>query len=440
MPETKKGILESTGPMTPSESDSSRKILKHLYFLRLITISFLFLMAVLAVAVLNIHLPVWPLGLIMMLMVGSNLLIRYLLRLERWNSFYLIYSQLILEVLLFGGVLYYTGGATNPFTFLFLIPLAVAATVIPGLPTWSLTTLTVILYSLLLKFYVPLAYGEHAHHHMADGGQFTQHVLGMWFGFLVSAVLVTWFITYLSRELKQRDRDISEARQRELRDQQMVTLGTLAAGTAHELGTPLASLAVITGELTDGFDPERHAELFENQQILRQQIERCKKILSVLSDSAGESRAGEGHLMSVGQFIDHVTSHWSDQRPEMLWSRLDKAELKGRLLFDTTLSQAIINLLNNAADATRDQVEIEATTHDDFLELDILDRGEGMSDEQIAKAGDVSFSSKPDGMGIGLFLAITTVRRSGGDIAFSRRPGGGTITRIRLPLLESAHD
>ena len=426
--------------MTSQEWDSSQKILKHLYFLRLITISFLFLMAVLAVAVLNIHLPVVPLGLIMILMVGSNLLVRYLLEIGHWNSFYLIFSQLILEILLFGGVLYYTGGATNPFTFLFLIPLAVAATVIPGLPTWLLTLLTVVLYSLLLKFYVPLGYGEHAHHHMGDGGQFTQHVLGMWFGFLVSAVLVTWFVTYLSRELKQRDRDINEARQRELRDQQMVTLGTLAAGTAHELGTPLASLAVVTGELTDGYDPERHAELFDNQRILRQQIERCKQILSVLSDSAGESRAGEGHLMTAGEFVEHVVGHWSEQRPDMVWSRHDRSPLEGRLLFDTTLSQAVINLLNNAADATREDVRVEVSCDVGFLEVDILDRGQGMTEEQIAKAGDVSFSSKPDGMGIGLFLAITTVRRTGGGIGFQRRDGGGTITRIRLPLLESRHD
>ncbi len=425
--------------MTQPELNSSQKILRHLYLLRLITISFLFLMAVLAVAVLNIHLPVLPLGLIMILMVASNLLIRYLLQLGRWNSFYLILSQLILEILLFAGVLYYTGGATNPFTFLFLIPLAVSATVIPGLPTWSLTVLTVLLYSLLLEFYVPLGYGEHAHHHMADSGQFTQHVLGMWFGFLVSAVLVTWFVTYLSRELKQRERDISEARQRELRDQQMVTLGTLAAGTAHELGTPLASLAVVTGELTDGFDPKQHADLFENQKILRQQIERCKTILSVLSDSAGESRAGEGHLMASNEFVDHVITHWTGQRPELRWSRRDKSALQGHLLFDTTVSQAVINLLNNAADATREGVEIESLTDAEFLEMDILDRGQGMSDEQIAKAGDVSFSSKPDGMGIGLFLAITTVRRGGGDIGFKRRQGGGTITRIRLPLLKSTN-
>ena len=85
---------------------------------------------------------------------------------------------------------------------------------------------------------------------MQHDGQFSQHVLGMWFGFMVSAMLVTWFITNLSRVLKQREKDIADARQRELRDQQMVTLGTLAAGTAHELGTPLASLAIIVmGEL-----------------------------------------------------------------------------------------------------------------------------------------------------------------------------------------------
>ena len=82
----------------------------------------------------------------------------------------------------------------------------------------------------------------------------------------------------------------------------MVTLGTLAAGTAHELGTPLASLAIIAGEITDGFSKHSHPDLFENQAILRDQIQRCKKILSVLSDSTGESRADAGFLMSVQDF------------------------------------------------------------------------------------------------------------------------------------------
>jgi two-component system sensor histidine kinase RegB len=345
----------------------------------------------------------------------------------------------MIEIISFSLILYFAGGATNPLTFFYLIPLAIAATVIPGRYTWVLTIITIVLYSLLLEFYIPLSYQMHDHQHMQPGNsQFNQHVLGMWFGFLVSALLVTWFITYLAQELKSRDIAINEARQRELRDQQMVTLGTLAAGTAHELSTPLATLAIVSGELTDGFDPEKHEELFENQQILRQQIARCKDILSVLSESAGEARADEGYLIPTEDFIDQTIHHWQSLRDGMLYE-LHKAAMpfKARLLFDKTISQSVINLLNNAAEVSTEPLQINTQINEDMLEIEIIDNGPGMSDEQIKMAGETSFSDKPHGMGIGLFLAISTLRRSGGSVQFERLTHTGTSTLITMPLILS---
>lgn len=427
----------------PKESfERPGKILRQLYLLRIFTLTFIFLMILLAELGLSLDLPMFPLTIILSLMVSTNLIARYFIKSHKGNTFYLIFIQLLLEILTFSGILFYTGGATNPFTFFYLIPLVIAAIVIPGLPTWVLTALTVLLYSLLLKFYVPLGYDMQGHHHeISPHGQFSQHVFGMWFGFVVSASLATWFITYLSRELKQRDHAIAEARQRELRDQQMVTLGTLAAGTAHELGTPLASLAVISGEITDGFDAQQYPELFEHQKILRGQIKRCKKILSVLSDSAGESRAESGYLMLVDEFVDQIMQKWQLQRPDMPFDiQHQRGRSCGQLLYDRTVSQALINLLNNAADATTGSIKIAIEADDKCIKMNIYDSGIGMSDEQIALAGDVSFSSKPDGMGIGLFLAITTIRRSGGSVGFQRMETSGTCTKIKLPLIESRHD
>lgn len=398
-------------------------------------------MVLLALFGLNINLPVLPLSIILLIMAVTNLITRYFIDSGKEITDRIIFIQLLLEITSFSLILFFSGGATNPFTFFYLIPLAIAATVIPGKQTWILTSVTVVTYSLLLKYYVPLTYHKHDHQQlMGNDGQFSQHVLGMWFGFLVSAVLVTWFITYLSKELKQRDQAISEARQREMRDQQMVTLGTLAAGTAHELGTPLASLAVVTGEITDGFDPDEQPELFENQKILRQQINRCKNILSVLSDSVGESRADAGHLVAASDFIQQTLKLWQQQRPGIPCKiQLEDNQWHGQILHDRTISQAIINLLNNAADATTDSIEVRSFTDDNDLCIEIQDSGSGMSNEQIALAGDVSFSTKPDGMGIGLFLAITTIRRSGGSVSFQRLNSGGTTTQVKLLLIQSTH-
>lgn len=428
--------------MSKTNISSSNRILRQLYFLRNITIVFIVVMTGMALLGLKINLPVIPLSIIVLIMTVTNLITRLIIDSGRTVTEKIIFIQLLLEILSFSLILFFAGGATNPFTFFYLIPLALAATVIPGVPTWILTSLTVILYSLLLKYYIPLSYKMMDHQHVpAKDGQFSQHVLGMWFGFLVSAILVTWFITYLSRELKQREQAIAEAKQREMRDQQMVTLGTLAAGTAHELGTPLASLAIITGELTEGFSQQKHPELFENQAILRDQIQRCKKILSVLSDSTGESRADAGYLMPVNEFLELVFNQWHEQRPDTsVKNHIESLQPSLKLLYDKTISQAIINLLNNAAEATQEPVEIHTSIDEDQLLINIKDSGSGLSEQQIAMAGEVSFSNKPDGMGIGLFLAITTIRRSGGSVEFQTRPAGGTSTLVSLALIQSSNE
>jgi len=423
--------------MINNRLSSTLRILRQLYLLRNITIGLIALMVVLAVFWLDINLPVHALSIILLIMATANLLTWWLIHSGRAITEKLLFMQLLLEIFSFALILYFSGGATNPFTFFFLIPLAIAATVMPGKPTWVLTAITMALYTLLLKFYIPLSYKMHDHQAMANGdGAFNQHVLGMWFGFMVSALLVSWFITHLAQELKQRDEAIAEARRRELRDQQMVTLGTLAAGTAHELGSPLASLAIVSGELTEGFDPQQYPELFENQQILRQQIQRCKNILSVLSDSSGETRADAGYRLSASAFAEKILQLWILQRPQARY-QLHSENLPddSSVLYDKTISQALINLLNNADDATQQPIDIHIAADQQQLSLRISDTGQGLSDEQIARAGETSFSNKPDGMGIGLFLSITTIRRCGGDIRFARRQSGGTDTFIHLPLI-----
>jgi two-component system sensor histidine kinase RegB len=408
-----------------------------LFRLRNITMMFVMVMVLLAWFALGINLPVVPIGLILVTMGVINLVTRRVIGRSREISDRVIFNQLVIDIFSFSLILYFSGGATNPFTFFYLIPLAISATIIPGRRTWILAVLTVGIYSLLLKYYVPLTYFGHEHHDMsAHDGLFTQHIIGMWFGFGVSATLVTWFVTYLSRELKQRDRDIAEARRRELRDQQMITLGTLAAGTAHELGTPLASLAIVTGELTQGYDPAQHPELFADQATLRREIQRCKDILSQLAETVGESRAETGHPVEAQEFVERIVDRWRQQRSvPPCETHLPDGPLARNLIYDQTIAQAMINLLNNSADVTAEKVSINISATEQALQIDILDDGDGFSDEAIAMAGEFSFTSKPHGMGIGLFLALTTLRRAGGDVQFMRQNPAGTCTRVMLPFL-----
>lgn len=421
--------------MQNNHLNSSLKILQHIFFFRNFTILFVCVMVLIATFSLNLQLPALSLGIIVLIITVANIISFYLLKHLKTISNSTIFFQLLFDIFSFSIIFYLSGGATNPFTFYYLIPIAISATVIPGKLTWLLMTIAIAAYSVLLKYYQPLSTSGHQHHQMDMDGMFSQHILGMWFGFLISAILLTWFITRLAKELKQRDEAIANAHENELRYEQMVTLGTLATGTAHELGTPLATISIIAEELTDGFEEKNQPDLFHNKKIIRDQIARCKTILSVLSDKTGESRAETGHLIPIQKYLEQTIQHWQDTRHDVSSRIQINPQLTGMILSDKTLSQALINLINNSADASEHDIQITAElSKQQECTLTITDNGIGMSDEQIALAGDVSFSTKPHGMGIGLFLALTTIRRYGGSVHFKRQQPTGTQTIISLPL------
>jgi two-component system sensor histidine kinase RegB len=340
--------------------------------------------------------------------------------------------QLGIDVAAIAALLYFSGGATNPFAWLFLIPLMIAATVLPARSTWLIAGLATLCYSLLMRYYVPL--GAHDNH-LGHGDSFSQHVFGMWFGFVMSACLIAWFVAGMARSLRTRDRLLAEAREKALRDEQLVALGTLATGTAHELGTPLATMAVVTHELERaGFPDVTQRKL----RILREQIGRCKTALSTLSASAGEVRAEAGGLVPVQGFLETLLERWRRRHPDtQLAVTVTAGNPNTGIINEQTLVQALINLLDNAADASPRDLALLARWHDTGLEIEILDRGPGVMPPVTEQVDLPKSSDKEFGLGLGLFLAHATVQRMGGDIRLVDREGGGTRTQIRLPLTQT---
>ncbi len=338
------------------------------------------------------------------------------------------FMQLCIDVFALAVVLYYTGGATNPFAWLFLIPLIIAATVLSAPAVWLMAALTTLCYSLLFFYYRPLGNDTHMHHDQA----FSQHIFGMWFGFALSAALIAWFVVGMANTLRQRDRLLAQAREQALRDEQLVALGTLATGAAHELGTPLSTMAVVTRELERADAPE---DMKRKLKILRSQVDRCKQALSVISASAGELRAESGGLIPVQAWIERIVESWEAQRPgASLAVSLPPDPPQAAIIDEQTLHQSMINLLNNAADASQKALELDVRWNTQQLIIDILDRGPGLHPNVAATLGKRQTSDKEHGMGLGLFLTHATLRRLGGDIALFDREGGGTCTRLRLPL------
>ena len=414
--------------------DIESRNLRDLFLLRNIAIVGQLAMIAFATYELGLELPLLPLGLVAAALGLWNLLTWLRLRDPRTVSQREFFTQVVVDVAALTGLLYFTGGATNPFAWVYLLPLMIVTINLPRRYAWAMAVIAIAAYSSLMAWYVPLPLpGTHMHH---DSG-FSLHIFGMWFGFVLSAVLMVHFVSHMARNLRDRDRQLATAREKALRDERLIALGTLAAGAAHELGTPLGTMAILTKELLNDYPGETDPELHSQLEILQGQTQRCKDALSVISASSGIAQAVAGGPQELVAFLSDLVGQWRSHRPDIAVDLDIMQGTHGKLiLVDETLRQAITNILDNAADASPDHVTFQARWDSCELLLRILDRGEGLHPAVSDAIGEAQVSTKEHGLGLGLFLAHGAIQRLGGQVQLFDRTGGGVCTEIRLPLCE----
>ena len=376
---------------------------------------------------LRMALPVFPIVFIFLAMAAVNALTW--LRLRRpWPVRDLeLFFHLTFDVFALTGFLYFTGGSTNPFTPLYLLPLALTAAALSWSYTWSMVSIAVACYTTLLMYYVPLP-ADHAGHVDA----FRLHVFGMWLGFILSATLIAYFVVKMRETLRERDRLRAQMREQELRHERVLALGTLAAGAAHELGTPLSTIAVLINDLM------RDSTGLPNKlNTLRAQVGRCKEILSSMSAAVGQARAEGGGAQALDAYLGNLIDAWRARRPEISVDvHMAGTSPAPRIVSEHTLGQALLNVLNNAADVSPREMELETRWTDSELTFEVRDRGPGISATVEEHAGEPFFSTKApgEGMGLGLFLARGTIERLGGNVRLANRTDGGAVCFVQLPL------
>jgi len=416
-------------------SDSSVLNLQRLVMLRSVFIAGQVLAVWVAGTALDITLPFFAIAAIIAAYAVLNALTWWRLRLPQAVVDAELFGHLLLDVAVLTGLLYLAGGSANPFVSLLLLPLTIAVTALPGRYSWAMAVITVGCYSLLMVFYVPLS--QNPAPHLA--GDFALHVLGMWFNFVLSVGLITYFVMKMGNTLRERDHALAQARENALRDERLVALGTLATGAAHELGTPLATMAVLAREMEQEFanTPDVRDKLI----VLRDQVMRCKSILSTMAASAGQVRAESGQRFALDDYLQNILQQWQSMRPAVIVRyHAHGVHPAPSIVGDQTLSQAIMNILNNAADASPEEVTIDAQWSANELRMEICDRGAGLTPMTQARAGQMLFTTKVSdeigagGLGLGLFLAHATLGRFGGSVRLRNREGGGACTYVVLPL------
>jgi two-component system sensor histidine kinase RegB len=376
---------------------------------------------------LNAALP-WPalVATVIALTVTNAILWRML----KWRAQPAFLAQLWGDVAALAALLYCAGGATNPFVWLLLFQLTIAATVLPAVHTWLMALAVTAAYTVLMWFYRPLP-GVH----LSAVSGFGIHIVGMWIGFILSAVLLAYFLSRMATAVRASDRSLALAREQALRDEQLISLGTLAASAAHELGTPLGTLAVLSDELAADVDEQAEDAAHRKLALMNAQIGRCEEAIAGIVSSAGVDAAQGGYPQDVAAFLEATVSGWQQRRTGLeVCCEMNGVAPGPRFVAERSLASALSNIFDNAADASPNDVKIQADWNESRLSVRVFDRGRGCASDWSSRVGKTLFSDKTGGHGLGLYLSHGIIQRLGGRLSIHSRSGGGTAVEVELPL------
>ncbi|OUS30805.1 hypothetical protein A9Q99_05405 [Gammaproteobacteria bacterium 45_16_T64] len=346
-------------------------------------------------------------------------------------------TQILLDIALLSASFYFSGGPSNPFISFYLVPLTISATLLRQSFTWLVTAITFTCYTALL-LYAPQPEDLQMTHNHSSLPSFNAHLVGMWINFCFSAGLIAFFITRLNLEIIKKDASIANYREKVIQGEQVLGLATLATGVAHEISTPLSTIAIAVSDmLEETSSPATQTDL----KLIESQIAECKSILGQLTAEAGQGKQSyQRPLKTVHDYLLHLLDRLSILRPQSTAQLtaagdLPKSMSKQLISPPITVDQALINLINNAFDSSPDAVKIQYSLIDGMIEVHITDDGDGIDSDVLEHLGKpFNTSGKKDGLGLGLFLAHTTFDQLGGSLSLHTRAKKGTLTRVILPL------
>jgi len=341
------------------------------------------------------------------------------------------FCQLLIDVICLNTLFYFSGGANNPFISYLLVPICISAATLPWRFTSTITALCVCAYTLLLFFHINLPIFEISHNHNSN---ISWHVLGMWFNFFISALLITYFVVKMAKNLREQNEILTKLREDELRNEQLMAVAMLAAGAAHEINTPLSTMTVLLSELRA--DNKDNTKLMPDLDLLSNQVSQCASILKKIVNDSNAASFGKFKQQDVKEFCEFIIDRWQLIRPTAKFRlHFDDSLFGEKLDADPRIEQAIINLLNNALDANPSTcVEITIESEGDILVWKIVDEGSGIDSGIQAELGKSVVSTKENGLGLGMLLSNATLKHYGGSVTQTKNPPRGTMTELRLPL------
>lgn len=390
---------------------SARVNLSHLFWLRSLAIIGQLCTIAVVQFFFGVHLPLPAMLFVIAMEVAFNGVTWMRVAQDRPESNLELFGQIWVDLGALSALLFLSGGTTNPFVSLYLPSLAIAAAVLPWYLTGWLAAFAVACYVLLGFDNVPLNMDNPAN-------LFDYYRAGMWVNFMVSVGLIVWFVARMSLALRQRDHALGDAQQRLLRDERAVALGVQAATVAHEIGTPLSTIAMLTEELRDMSRTDKAlAPYIDDLALLERQISLCTSALARLRSRA----SSQGSRQAVSEWLGPFVEQWRLRHPHVKFEQIGDAPDDLTLDDTVAVGQILTILLDNAARASRDYVTLRAypATRAGFIDFEVCDAGPGIPASLRNSLGAAPVESTQGGHGVGLYLAFSSAARLGGLIDLS---------------------
>jgi len=382
------------------------------------------------------HIPVPPLavGAVWSLQILSNVALGLRVRTHRTVRATTVAAIMALDTLLLTVLLALSGGPSNPFSVLYLVDVALGAVVLSPALTWALLGLVLLCFGALF-LPMPWSPGEALGH----AELMRLHLRGMWVAFALAGGTLVAFVLRVRRALADREAELSRERERAQRRDRLASLATLAAGTAHALGSPLSTIAVAADEL------ERRLrslpEAAEDARLIRTQVQRCREALARMSTEAGQSPGEMLHPRPVSLLLDEALEGLPE--PDRVRIELQDGVREATAALPVrAVGQSVQALVRNALQASPAgrPVLLRLGLEGDRLRVEVEDEGEGMAPEVLARAGEPFFSTRGSGhgLGLGLFVARSLAEQLGGDLHLDSAPAQGTRARLTVPLVPAS--
>ena len=371
------------------------------------------------------------LGSLVVLAAASNVALSALARPlpAKWSSATLMGVVLTFDTLLLTALLAASGGPMNPFTVFYLVNITLSAVVLSS--RWTLLVAALSFLGFGALFLLP---GDvHALH---GPGRMAAHLQGMWVAFGLATLLITFFVRKVTQAINHQREQIASLREASARNARLAAITTLAAGAAHELGSPLGTIAIAAHDAKLALDRVPGADaVAEDLQLIALEVDRCQEILGLMAARAGESNE-DSRPLELAEMMRKVRAQLGDERSARIEFRVMGAGGELSLPPGQT-TQSIVALVRNGLDASPAgaPIVVEVSQRGDDALICVADRGSGIPASLLPRVGEPFFTTKQPGRGLGLgvFLVRAFVESRGGELDIESTPGHGTRARMRIP-------